>query len=249
MAFKWNLENLPNTDASILTLTNLQLNQAGPYSVIVTNFYGMAISSVIDLTVLPLSITVQPKPIIAWPGGSATFTLTVGGLPPFTFQWLDNSNNFIFGNNTNSLVLSNVQVSQFGNYSVIVTNDYTSVTSSVAALKFSQVAVWGGSAGQTNLPDGLTNVIAIAAGGPGDCLALKTNTNFPGPIIGWPNGFGFNPSTNWVDIAGGGPVMELAPNGRVYQNSSGISSFSNIVAITRSFNGNYLSFAGEWCGG
>jgi Regulator of chromosome condensation (RCC1) repeat/Immunoglobulin I-set domain/Immunoglobulin domain len=239
--YQWlfNGTNLPNTDVSILTLTNLQVNQAGPYSVIVTNFYGMATSSVVNLTVLPLSITAQPKPIIAWPGSSVTFTLTVGGLSPFTYQWLDNSNNFIFGNNTNSLVLSNLQVSQFGNYSVIVTNDYTSVTSSFAALKFSQVAVWGGSAGETGLPDRLTNVIAIAAGGPGYCLALTTNISFPGPIIGWPTGFGYGAPTNWVDIAGAGPVIELAPNGRVFKNLTVVSGFSNIVAITP-FDGDYL---------
>ena len=229
MYYQWlfNGTNLPNTDASILTLTNLQLNQAGPYSVIVTNFYGMATSSVVNLTVLPLSITAQPKPITAWPGGSATFTLTVGGLPPFTYQWLDNSNNFIFGNNTNSLVLSNLQASQFGNYSVIVTNNYESVTSSAAALIFSQVAVWGGANGESNLTSGLTNIIAIS-GGSSSCLALNSN----GKGISWPI-YSNLTITNLIAIAGAGPNLGLRPNGTVaYWNTfSPISGLTNIVAI------------------
>jgi len=174
-----------NTNFGILMLANLQLSQAGLYSVIVTNPYGATTTSVGNLTVLPLAITTQPKSIISWPGNTIAFSLTTAGVAPFTYQWLYNGTNSLPGTDTNFLVLSNVQPSQFGNYSVIVTNNYESITSSVAALTFSQVAAWGGTSGESNLTTGLTNLIAVSAGDPGYCLALRRNcTN---ALVGWPH--------------------------------------------------------------
>jgi Immunoglobulin domain/Immunoglobulin I-set domain len=235
--YQWlfNGTNLPNTDDNILTLTNVQFDQAGPYSVVVSNYYGMATSAVVNLTVSPLAITNQPQSIVTWPGNSVTFTLTVGGVPPFTYQWLDNSNNFISGNNTNFLVLSNVQASQFGNYSVIVSNDYESVTSSIATLVYSQVAVWGGTAGESTLTNGLTNIIAVAAGSPGYCFALRGGS---GTVIGWPQPYPYPyyNSTNFIAIAVAETgVFELKNNGQVFFNSGQISGISNIVAVTPFF--------------
>ena len=233
MYYQWLLNgtNLPNTDSDTLTLNNVQLNQAGPYSVVVSNYYGMVTSSVVNLGVLPLAITTQPQSIITWPGNSATFTLNVAGVPPFTYQWFYNGTNFLPGNNTNILVLTNVHASQFGNYSVIVTNNYESITSSIAGLIFSQVAVWGGTSGESNLTTGLTNIIAVTAGGPGYCLALTGSYGAP---IGWPQPYPYyyDDPSNFVDIAGAGPAIELGGNGQVFRNSLLLYGFSNIVAIT-----------------
>ncbi len=234
MHYQWLLNgtNLPDTDVSELSMYNVQLDQAGPYSVIVSNYYGMATSSVVNLGVLPLAITTQPKSIITWLGSSPTFTVTAAGVPPITYQWVYNGTNFLSGNDTNFLVLSNLQASQFGNYSVIVTNNYESITSSIAGLTFSQVAVWGGTAGESNLTTGLTNIIAVTAGGPGYCLAL-TGSNSNGVPIGWPQAYTYyyGPS-NFVDIAGAGPAIELGSSGQVFQNSDPIYGLNNIVAIT-----------------
>jgi Immunoglobulin I-set domain/Regulator of chromosome condensation (RCC1) repeat/Immunoglobulin domain len=234
--YQWlfNGTNLPNSDSNILTVANVQLNQAGPYSVIVTNYYGMVTSSVVSLGVLPLTVTASNQSIITWPGNSVTFTLSAGGVPPINYQWLFNGTNPIPGNDTNALVLPNLQASQFGNYSVIVTNGYESITSSMATLTLSQVAVWGGNDGETNLIAGLTNVVAIAAGYPNsfDCLVLRSN----GTAIHWPFP-NFVVVTNILSIGGGGgPFLVTERNGKMAEWVQDydlvlLSGFTNVVAM------------------
>ena len=84
------------------------------------------------------SIASAPQTLTRSPGQSANFTIAAAGLPPFSYQWQFNngviSNSAPSGTNTATLTLNNVQPSDAGNYTVIVTNAYGSVTSSVAAL-------------------------------------------------------------------------------------------------------------------
>jgi hypothetical protein len=193
------------------------LSQSGLYSVVVTNLYGLAVSSNATLTVLPLIFTTQPSNQVAWPNGFATFKVNVSGQPPFSFDWQCNGVD-VPGTWTNVLTLTNVQPQQFGTCHVIVTNTYGSVVSSNATLSFSQVAVWGGNSGETNLPTGLTNVIAIAGGGYEgmDCLALRNNST----ALHWPvTNTAALKITNLLAIAGGGSqgpaFLVLEGNGAV----------------------------------
>ena len=115
---------------------------------------------------------------------------------------------------------------------MVVTNNYESITSSIAALVFSQVAAWGGSAGESNLTTSLTNVIAMAAGAPGYCLALAGGNSVP---IGWPTPYfeyGFRSSNNFVAIVSPDQAIELGANGLVYNEFGLIRGFTNIFAIT-----------------
>jgi hypothetical protein len=68
-------------------------------------------------------------------GANATFTFTAGGDSPLFCQWFLNQTNLV-AVDTNLFVLSltNVQFSDAGSYSVIVTNVYGSVTSAPASL-------------------------------------------------------------------------------------------------------------------
>jgi hypothetical protein len=84
-------------------------------------------------------ITAQPVSRTATNGNNVTFGVTVGGPAPFTFQWLLNGTNLPAGGNvsgtaSNTLTLTSVTTANAGNYSVLVANNYGSVTSSVAAL-------------------------------------------------------------------------------------------------------------------
>jgi hypothetical protein len=192
------------------------MSQSGLYSLTVSNYYGMAVSSNATLAVLPLLITTQLSNQIAWPNGFATFKVNVSGQAPFGFEWQCNGAD-VPGTWTNVLTLTNLQPQQFGTYRVIVSNAYGSVASSNATLSFSQVAVWGGNSGETNLPAGLTNIIAIAGGGYErmDCLALRSN----GTAIHWPATNITAVSTNLLAISGGGaqgpPFLVLERNGTV----------------------------------
>ncbi|HEX4343091.1 MAG TPA: LamG-like jellyroll fold domain-containing protein, partial [Verrucomicrobiae bacterium] len=79
------------------------------------------------------SIIAQPISQSAGIGSNVTFSVTVTGSSPLTYQWQDGATN-IFGATNTTLVLSNVQLVDAGAYSVVVTNLYGSVNSSNAVL-------------------------------------------------------------------------------------------------------------------
>lgn len=66
-------------------------------------------------------------------GSNLTFTATTSGSEPFSYQWLFNGA-AIAGATNASLTLSNIGSARQGNYQVVITNDYGSVTSSVTEL-------------------------------------------------------------------------------------------------------------------
>jgi hypothetical protein len=86
------------------------------------------------MVIVPPSITVQPSNLTADQGSSATFSVTVTGTDPLFYQWYFNGTNLLAGATSTSLTLNNVQVTDTGNYSVVVTNVAGSVTSLAAAL-------------------------------------------------------------------------------------------------------------------
>lgn len=241
-AYQWlfNGTALAGATNNPLVLSNVMVSQAGLYSVLVTNDYGMALSSNASLTVTALAFKTQPTNRITWPNGPAIFEVTVSGTPPFSFDWQVNGVD-IPGAWTNILTLTNVQPWEFGTYDVVVSNAYGTAVSSNATLSLSQVAVWGGSQGETNLTPGLTNVIAIAGSGYErmDCLALRSN----GTAIHWPS-TNIATVTNIIAIAGGelpglqqeSPFVVLEGNGMVAQLLvddivSPIDGLTNDVAI------------------
>ena len=71
----------------VLALTNLQPNQAGTYSVTVSNPFG-TVSNSAQLTFLaPLDITAQPQSQTVQVGDSAYFSCTVAASGPLAYQW------------------------------------------------------------------------------------------------------------------------------------------------------------------
>jgi hypothetical protein len=87
----------------------------------------------------PPAITQQPTNQVITVGGSAIFALMATGSPPLSYQWQFNGTN-VAGATNNSLVLSNVQQSQAGNYAAMVTNEFGSVLSSNALLSVTNCA-------------------------------------------------------------------------------------------------------------
>jgi alpha-tubulin suppressor-like RCC1 family protein len=78
-------------------------------------------------------ITAQPASLAAISGGNATFNVTAWGPAPLAYQWYFN-NSSISGATAASQTLTGVTTNDVGSYSVVVTNLYGSVTSSVASL-------------------------------------------------------------------------------------------------------------------
>ena len=123
-----------------LTVSNVLSGDAGGYSVIVSNGYGTATSQVAILTVRDPVITAQPVNHSVGAGGTISFTASAAGTPPLMYQWLFNGS-AIAGASSSNLQLTNIQFSESGAYSVIVTNVLGSATSAPALLSvFPQLA-------------------------------------------------------------------------------------------------------------
>lgn len=137
LTFQWQFNGvaLAGQSNTSLTLANVQLSQAGAYTFVAANPYGAATSSVATLTVLafPPVITRQPTNLTAIESTAASFSVQATGSVTLAYQWLFN-NAPLAGKTGTSLAFTSVQFSNAGNYSVIVTNLYGAVTSSVATL-------------------------------------------------------------------------------------------------------------------
>ncbi len=134
--FQWQFNSvaIPSATSSSLALVNVQSNKQGNYSVAVSNSSGSILSSNAVLTVtLPLIITNQPHSVEVAQGSNATFSVGVSGPAPLGYQWQLNTTNIALATNSSYTVL-NAQLTNQGNYSVVVTNAGGSVTSSNAVL-------------------------------------------------------------------------------------------------------------------
>ena len=135
--YQWlfNGTNISGATTNPLVFTNAQLTNNGNYFVVITNLYGSVTSStaILLVTNAPPAITVQPQNQVALANQSAAFSVTATGTTPLNYQWLFNGA-AISGATTNPFSLANVQSTNSGNYSVVITNIVGSVTSSVASL-------------------------------------------------------------------------------------------------------------------
>lgn len=117
-----------------LVLTAVQTNQAGNYSVVVSNALGAVTSSNALLMVLDsLRIVVQPVTAAALAGETVTFLVGAAGRPALTYQWFKNAAP-ITGATNALLSLASVSTNDVANYNVRVSNPDGSVTSATVGL-------------------------------------------------------------------------------------------------------------------
>ena len=123
-------------------------------------------------------ITNQPVSLTNNVGTAASFSVTNGGTAPFKYQWYFNTNTALVNQTNSALAFTSVQLTNAGNYSVIITNSAGSVTSSYALLTVWQPPVI------TNQPTSITSVAGgngtfniLAGGVPTLAYQWKFNTN------------------------------------------------------------------------
>ncbi|HOC55404.1 MAG TPA: immunoglobulin domain-containing protein [Verrucomicrobiota bacterium] len=130
----WNGSALAGATQSSYTDASVQPADAGSYVVVVTNHVGSATSDAAILTVLvPPAIVTQPQSRAVIEGTNVTFTVSASGTAPLSFQWRKGGTP-ISGATGTSYSLSNVQASDAGTYTVVVTNAAGSATSANAVL-------------------------------------------------------------------------------------------------------------------
>jgi hypothetical protein len=107
-------------------------------SLTVTDTNGGAVVRSFQVTVRqvtqPPVITGQPQSQTVTNGGSAAFSVSVGGTLPIFFQWRRNGAD-LPGRTNSTLSLTNVQAAEAGGYSVVATNPAGQAMSGVAVLR------------------------------------------------------------------------------------------------------------------
>jgi uncharacterized protein YjbI with pentapeptide repeats len=188
LSYQWRFNN---TNLAGATLTNysiasVQGTNAGNYTVVITNIAGSITSSVAALTVVfPPTITNEPVSVTNVAGTTISFSVLAGGTSPLKYQWCFNSTNLLVNATNSALSITNVQATDVGNYSVVITNTVGSITSSVASL----TVLFKPSI--TNQPVSVTNVagtstsFSVLAGGtaPLSYQWRFNNTNLTGATL------------------------------------------------------------------
>ncbi|MCX7871680.1 MAG: immunoglobulin domain-containing protein [Verrucomicrobiae bacterium] len=246
-AYQWRKNGLNITGAtnSSYSISSVKSEDAGYYSVIVSNQGGSVTSQSALLTVVESSntqgmITVWGEISNMWNGYEYVNVLPPGGLTNISrvaaggyhcLALLRNGKTIGWGDNRygqSAALFENVKAIAAGlNHSLVLFSN-------------GAVYVFGDSSyGQTNTPSGLTNIVAIAAG-LNHCLALRSN----GSVVGWGNNT-YGQATplpglsNVVAIAAGAEhSLALKSNGVVVawgRNDDGQtrvpSSLTNVVGI------------------
>ena len=133
--WQFNSANIAGATNAAYTVNNITTLNAGTYRVVVADNFGPATNAAGTLTVLvPPSITQPPTSLTVLPGASTNFTVAATGDPPLAYQWRFFGTN-LSGATTNRYSLSNIQTTNAGDYTVVITNASGSITSAVASLK------------------------------------------------------------------------------------------------------------------
>jgi hypothetical protein len=175
------------------SITVVQASDAGAYTVVVANPAGSVTSQVATLTVWrPPAITSQPQSLTNYADSTACFEVTADGTAPLTYQWRFNGGP-IPGALEPRYNLNPVRMTDGGDYSVVVANNYGSVTSRLAVLTVLQpvTPLRFSTQSLSRLPDGrflfeLTSPVGAAlqveattnlASGSWQTLSILTNAN------------------------------------------------------------------------
>ncbi len=145
-----NSANISGATSATLAFGHASLTNQGNYQLVVTNDYGAVTSSIVNMTV---TTTVAPPvytnallKLTNYIGDTVTIAATpIYGTPPFTYQWFDgttplsdgpdgNGSGYVGSQTSQTLVITNVQLTDDGNYYLGVTNSASGTNIEVASL-------------------------------------------------------------------------------------------------------------------
>jgi len=144
--YEWHFRDRPILGATneALTITNAQLSDEGPYTVLVTDGSGpVPVSNQAWLFVLaPPLVSEQPASRTNLIGSTATFHVSINGATPLIYQWRKDGVS-LTGASTDQFTITQSALSDQANYDVVVVNSLGAVTSQVARLVVNRPPVAG----------------------------------------------------------------------------------------------------------
>lgn len=125
---------ITGSQTNVLTISSAQLDNAGTYSVMISNVDGSIVSQGAILSVgNPPVIINQPQNTEVAQGSNALFTVGVDGTGPFSYQWYFGGVALPQGT-TSALAITNVQLASSGSYNVGISSPFGAALSSNAVL-------------------------------------------------------------------------------------------------------------------
>ncbi|MBI3414509.1 MAG: immunoglobulin domain-containing protein [Verrucomicrobia bacterium] len=139
--------NYAGATTTNLVVSNVTAFMSGDkFRCVVSNSAGTLLSAAASLTVntpsVALAVVFQPTTLILAFGQSGSFSVTVSGTLPLSYQWLKNGVPIINAA-ASSYILTNVQYGDVGEYSVLVSNASGSTNSNPALLLVSPAPLAG----------------------------------------------------------------------------------------------------------
>jgi beta-galactosidase len=193
LTYQWrkNGTALSGATASTYTTPVLVAGDSGAsYSVVVTNPVNSVTSAAGVLTVnaaVAPTLTQQPISVSVRANDPVSFSVTVSGTSPFTYQWQYNNVNIV-GANGATYTIAQVQNGDAGKYTVVVSNAAGSVTSAAATLTIAPPG--------TNLALGKTATTSSSQGG-----GLEASYATDGDLTTrWASAGGIDPTWLQVDL-------------------------------------------------
>ena len=190
LTYQWQLNgtNLPGATTSTYPFSMLSTNQAGNYTVVVSDGVNFTTSGVATVAVEAVVIYAQPSSQTNLIGESVYFSVSASAVGPLTYQWRFNGTN-LGGQHNSYLSYAYATTNLTGDYSVVVSNTAGSVTSVVAHLTVkAQAPVFSYPPSSASVAvEQYVYFSALAFGGPpptyrwyfnGNPLAGQTNTSF-----------------------------------------------------------------------
>jgi plastocyanin len=135
LIYQWSLNgtNVPGATSSALTISNLTQSNLGAYAVVVTNAFGATTSSPnAILYMLPFVAKPFGGAVGYW-GKDAVLSVQAWGTGPLSLQWFKDGI-AISGETNQDLILTSLQFTDAALYSVVVSNQFGSVTNPPAQL-------------------------------------------------------------------------------------------------------------------
>ena len=136
------------------------------------DYWYLGIDDVSVTPIAPPSLTTQPTNLAVLSGSTAVFSASASGSAPLVYHWRINGTNLVNSGNisgatTNVLNITAATIANSGNYDLVVTNAYGSVTSSVAVLTIAvPPAITGSLTNQTVECGGSANFTVNVSGTP-----------------------------------------------------------------------------------
>ena len=133
-----------NTNIATVDTNGIITMNSNGVATVTVSYQGFMAQTVIS-TIAPY-IVAQPQSVTVLRGSNATFTVNAAGYAPLAYQWQLNGTNLadgvqVFGSQNTNLNVNGVSLDNSGNYQVIVSNAFGSVTSAVATLTLSYPVV------------------------------------------------------------------------------------------------------------